>query len=154
LRQVYDLTSRPNAVAGDFLADKLRPHWRDPVALTPGRSQQSLKAESEPRKNFMRIPTVRHCNTLAESECLQILLWTEISNQAIFRGAAIMQAWDRASQRPIALLHLLRIQIHLLAHLPELGTHLRLPQSFGGQAILDHARNPSPTARAGQPVTS
>src|SRR4051812_43752831 len=29
------------------------------------------------------------------------------------------------SQHPITLLHLLRLHIHLLAHLPELGAHLR-----------------------------
>ena len=51
---------------------------------------------------------------------------------------------EHSSQHPITLLHLLRIQINLSAHLLELGAHLRharLRYGFGGQAVLKYARD-------------
>src|SRR5690242_11931672 len=54
-----------------------------------------------------------------------------------FRPAFLHSLTGWASQRPITLLHLVRIHIHVAAHLLELRAHLlhpRLRQGFGGQA--------------------
>src|SRR6266480_3642626 len=56
------------------------------------------------------------------------------------RSCAALLTLRLTSQHPITLLHLLRIEIHVAAHLPEFLRHLR-------HAVLDHARHRPPPSR-------